>query len=291
MKPSSEYLRPYTLTAQDFARFIEMHGLRVAPCQMAKPPHAHRTAIAQHIGRQSKVLPPENQFEYYATLAAESLISEFMKFCDNRITPAYCEGDIELLDEREAAYKKTRRDLLLQVREGYFIGKPCTLGSIQARLYGEFVLYRQWLNDQLTALRKPQPTQEPATPQPTPQPPAPAKVPHFTTEATQAILGALQPFLSEDHAQLLPELLNGAQPKKRLFLGQYTAKALTIAMRDAYERNHIGGVSKAQLVEWIYNAFEFQQRSTLKTLTEYMKPSARASKQHRIKLSLKKNDT
>lgn len=114
------------------------------------------------------------------------------------------------------------------------------------------------------------------------------RVPHFTNEAKQAICSALQPFLSADDAEVLPQVLEGTQPAIPLKTIGLPAKSLAVMMREAYESNHITGIEKRHLAQWIYRCFEFERATTENSILEYLKPYTTVRKSDRLPLHLKK---
>lgn len=342
MKPSKSYFQRRKATATDIVHFVETKtGCNTFP----KPPQAYDNPFTTWLKKWFFYVPQEDLFAYYSTITAERLIDNFKREFP-KPTAQHYEYAIAEIAEKQSRLGAASKKIIMQATAGYFTGKPAAVGSIETLLYGEFVMFRQWLQDQLNGQtatpnkvttyansqgealadklqrvlhnnslmalaesvkgvqdmahkfmpfrvnkdledisRQTKPKQPEALPEHQPEI---VRVPHFTNEAKQAICSALQPFLSADDAEVLPQVLEGTQPAIPLKTIGLPAKSLAVMMREAYESNHITGIEKRHLAQWIYRCFEFERATTENSILEYLKPYTTVRKSDRLPLHLKK---
>jgi hypothetical protein len=278
MKPSKEYYQSRAFTADDFALFIVPY-CAVSRAAMPAPPYAFRSDLPKMFERPIKSVPEQDVFLFKSTMHAEFLISEFCEWCVPVKPDDYRDAIAQIDSKRRRLPRQTRQ--LLCAAENNIIFMP-SFGRErfeQELLYGEFVLFRQWLQSQLDQATQPQSQLDQAADQP-----KVIRVPVFTDEAKKKIIGALQPYLSKDDAKVLPDVLNGTAAKKPLKITGIYAKSVCTTLRDLYDDKSepITGVTKKELADWIWSVFEFDNQPTIETVKRYLKPSQTTAKANRI---------
>ncbi|NEM98205.1 hypothetical protein [Pontibacter burrus] len=138
-----------------------------------------------------------------------------------------------------------------------FRGDRVLQSYLSSEVYAEYVLLKQWLEEQLKELQTSNQPQQRNSNEPINEPEA--GIPYFNSDIRDNVYNSLKPHFAKKDYEALQMLLNEGKTTKKPLLFCNNGNLLAYAFNELYSAKLITKCNKKQLKEWIISNFEYQE--------------------------------